>query len=198
MNVNKILDVSVNMNLDNRKSPEVYCLFDEVSIKNMIFKRAGEYEGQEEPFSELKNTMNLEAYNLLGIDNDIAVWFYYSAYLIDGTHQNFTINVQMDDGSVVSKRYDSLWFNNVQAINFQFPDSFVMDIYYTDVIETFESKKSRFRCGALVDRVVPFLKQKNYRVGLVQDTDGYQNVQPLMPDASPKNQQYGAKLVRLL
>jgi hypothetical protein len=51
--------------------------------------------------------------------------------------------------------------------------------------------------GVVARNVILMLKERNWRVGLVKGSDGFINVEPLLPDGTPKNERQGAKVKKI-
>jgi hypothetical protein len=200
--MNKIIDVYVEPNTDNSRSPDVHCIFDDLVTFGMIFHMAKSPvpDPQYTTDAQIKtptrpglwtthsgnacanfaSTLNLSSYNLLAIDGDLAIWYFYSSVNNHGPHA-VTLKV-IDDGVITDEEYSGLWSSNAEAVNLWFPEHFVMTITAHDAISGRE-----MRCGALVDAVIPFLRKQGWGAGLVCDVDGYVDVQPLLPGGLPKN-----------
>jgi hypothetical protein len=192
--MNTIIDVRVGMNLDSKMRPVVYCLFDSIETSNLIFDIAGSPTRQKEEKDVLLNTMDISGFNLLAISNDLVVWYYYSGVNKHGSCRNITLKIRKEN-EVVEQFFEGLWLNNAEAINHWFPKTLVMSIVATDQEEEFLALTGK-SMGAIASSVVAKLDGQGWKAGLVHDEDGYNDVQPLLPDGTAKNSK--AKVLRIL
>lgn len=175
------------MNFETKMRPKVYCLFDSIETDNLIFDIA------ESPISEISGrfgdvllrTMDISGFNLLAISNDLAVWYYYSASNRNGVYRGISLKIRKDD-DVIERAFDGLWMSNAEAVNLWFPKTLVMSISATDKEEEFLKLIGK-PMGAVADSVIIKLKEQGWQVGLVNNHDGYRDVEPLMPDGTAKN-----------
>lgn len=171
-------------------------MFDEIKTDHLIYvKRC---RGMNEDFKKgvggvLVSTMDISGYNLLAIDNDLASFYYFSATNRYGPHK---IELALDVTKGDKVKYSGLWCNNAGAINFWYPEVLVMDARITsDRTEFFKLLPPSG--GMVAHNVILMLKERNWRVGLVKGSDGYVNVEPLLPDGTPKNERWGAKVLKI-
>lgn len=187
--MNKIIDVKVDLYTGSNQRPTVFCLFDSIETDHLIFDMAG--AGCSNEFrskSILVQKTDLSGFNLLSIDNDLVVWYYYSAVNADTyftPYQNVTLKIRQES-QVIERTFSGLWGNNSEAINFWFPQTLVMEVRGSKSREEFETTLG-FPMGAVADPVTRMLKSQGWRAGLVSGQDGYVNVEPLLPDGSPKS-----------
>ena len=191
--MNKIIDVKVDMHLETHQKPDVHCLFDEIKTDHLVFDVAGSECSDEFKSRHLMTTMDISGFNLLAIDNDLAVWYFFSAVVPSSNIEN---NLKLRvDGEIIEKRFTGLWCNNAEAINFWFPKTLVMRIRGSRTREEFDSTLG-VPMAAVADPVTHLLTAGGWKVGLVHGIDGYVDVEPLLPDGSPKS--YKAKVIRPL
>lgn len=133
-----------------------------------------------------------EGYNLLAIDNDIASFYYFSQVNNNGPHK-VTLMLDVTKGDFV--RYSGLWCSNAEAINYWFPEQLVMEARITTDETDFFNSLPPFG-GVVAHNVILMLKKQNWNVGLVKGSDGYTNVEPLLPGMIPKNERWGAKVLK--
>ncbi len=177
--MNKLLDVRVNMHLNNNQNPEVICLFDEIVTDHLIYVK--------------RDCLDDSGYNLLAVDNDIASYYFFSAVNSSGPLK-VGIRVDVTKGDRIN--YFGLWHNNAEAINLWYPEHLVMDARITS--DRNEFIHSLPKPGGVVARnVILMLKERNWRVGLVKGSDGFINVEPLLPDGTPKNERLGARVKKI-
>lgn len=193
--MNTLLDVRVNMHLDSTQRPEVIGLFDEIKTDHLVYAVRG--RKKEDPLfgslgSILTKTVELMGYNLLATDNDLASYFFYSAANSHGPHTK-TLAIE---GLAETVAFEGLWSSNADATNLWYPETLVMDARITsDRNEFLESIPPP---GGMVARnVILMLKERNWRVGVVKGSDGYTNVEPLLPDGTPKNERWGARVLKI-
>jgi hypothetical protein len=183
--VNKIIDVSVDMNLGSREKPSIFVLFDKIDTSELVFDTAPATSPMSHPYETGKN--------LLATDHDLAVFYYFSEANQHGPHR---VSLKHRDGEVYN--YPGLWSSNSDAINLWFPETTVVEVKATDNKDSFLSKKvSCSQINAVADTVIRCLKEKTWRVGVVKDIDGYASIQPLLPDATAKNEYLGAKVIKV-
>ena len=192
--MNKILDVRVDVHMLDRQEPEIYVLFDSIKFDHLDFKIAGKHERKpdKDRFRAFKDTLNIDNYNLLAIDNDLAVWFYYSESNDHGMYSGDLIV----EGEV--RHYNGLWASNAEAINMWFPEYNVMEVMATDDPAAFFDGRSDHRLGATVSSVAAKLKSFGWKVGVVKGADGYVNVQPLLPDGTAVRCSTGAEVLKII
>lgn len=171
-------------------------LFDEIKTDHLMYvKRNREVseEFRKGTGGGLLGTMDISGYNLLAIDNDIASYYYFSAANSNGPHK---VELILDVTKGDRVKYFGLWSNNADAINMWYPETLVMDARITsDRTEFLESIPPPG--GMVAHNVILMLKEKNWRVGMVKGSDGYFNVEPLLPDGTPKNERWGAKVQKI-
>ena len=120
----------------------------------------------------------MEGYTLLGIHNDVALWYFYSAVNPGGFYQNLTLKVK-DGDEIKEIEYEGLWMSSAEAANFWFPETLV-------ITATLVCDKMIRHGGAVAAPVIAMLKKQGIQVGLVRGNDGYIDVEPLLPNGQPK------------
>ena len=191
--MNKIIDVKVDMHLETHQKPDVHCLFDEIKTDHLIFDVAGSECSEEFKMRQLMITMDISGFNLLAIDNDLAVWHFFSA-AVPSSNIESHLKLRVDD-EIIEKRFVGLWNNNAEAINHWFPKTLVMRIRASRTREEFDTTVG-VPMAAVAEPVVHLLNARGWQAGLVHGIDGYVDVEPLLPDGSPKS--YKAKVIRPL
>lgn len=136
--MNKIIDVRIDMHTD----PSVFCLFDSIETDHLIFDLAQlDCSHDFKLKSVLCQNTNLSGGNLLAIENDLAVWYYYSAInqncLFNSSHTK-PLKVRYGN-EVLETVFEGLWCSSAEAINHWFPKTMVMEVRATETRDEFES-----------------------------------------------------------
>ena len=195
--MNKIIDIRVDLNTDTSQSPSVFCLFDSIETDHLIFDLAQSTCSSDfKSKSVLCQNTDLSGGNLLAIDNDLAVWYYYSAinqnYLFPSPTKLLKVRYE---SQVLETTFEGLWSSSAEATNFWFPETMVMEIRASRTRDEFNSSIG-CHMGAVAETVTKLLKLQGWRVGLVLAPTRYVGVEPLLQDGSPKL--YRSKLLRTL
>jgi hypothetical protein len=168
-------------------------LFDEIKTDHFIYSKRGLNINTEPTFPVILGTMEISGYSLLAIENDIASFYYFSAANYDGPH-NVSLRLDESNGELVE--FTGLWSNNAEAINLFYPENLVMEARITSDRTEFQNALPLWG-GMVAHNAILLLKERNWRVGLVKGSDGYTNVEPLLPDGAPKNERWGAYVEKL-